>query len=123
MITGHKIKLARLLKDVSVKELSDKLGMDDSAYSRIERGETKLTEEKTEKILQALNMKREFVEHIQDFQNYNNTFNDQSTGNFMQNQHNTYTTTEEKIDAIHALLHQQTQLLNTLIEYLKKDKN
>ncbi|HLP32503.1 MAG TPA: helix-turn-helix domain-containing protein [Bacteroidia bacterium] len=126
MITGQKIRIARQLRDVSTKEMAAKLSMDDSSYLRMERGQTKLTEEKVEKVLDALGFTREFVDQIQDIQNYYNSFNDNSQGNFIQNQSILQSNPDERefliksIDSTQHLLEQNAKLLKELLEFLKK---
>ncbi len=65
MITGNKIRLVRQLKNIPPKEMADKLDMDYSTYTRLERGSTKLTEDRVEDILKALDVTREFIDHIE----------------------------------------------------------
>ncbi len=126
MITGQKIRIVRLLRDVSTKEMAAKLSIDDSSYLRMERGQTKLTEEKVEKVLDALGFTREFVDQIQDIQNYYNSFNDNSQGNFIQNQSILQSNPDERefliksIDSTQHLLEQNAKLLKELLEFLKK---
>lgn len=80
MITGHKIRLARQLKNIPAKEMADLLDIECCSYSRLERGDTKLTETRIEAILQILKVNRSFVEHIEgsenenEFQGYNQLY-------------------------------------------------
>lgn len=46
----EKIRVLRLLKGISVEEAADALDMDKSAYSRLERGLTRLDIEKADRI-------------------------------------------------------------------------
>lgn len=65
MITGYKIRLARQLKGIAAKAVADEMDLDYSTYSRIERGQTKLTEDRVELILKALQTDRATVENIE----------------------------------------------------------
>ncbi len=38
MITNKQIRRARLMRDISIKEMAIKLNIDESTYSRLERG-------------------------------------------------------------------------------------
>lgn len=92
MITGHKIKLARQIKNISPKAMASELNIDDSTYLRLERGETKLTEERIQQILNKLGVKREYLEQLSDTVSYNNTNND--NGSFV-NTHQYYESIKE----------------------------
>lgn len=68
--------------------MASRLEMDESTYSRLERNETKLTEERVDKILHILNISRESVEQFDNKINYLKTFNDNSNSNIINNQQN-----------------------------------
>lgn len=53
---GHKIKKIRELKNITPKEMADKLEMSVQGYSRIERDEVAITTEKIDKISTILEM-------------------------------------------------------------------
>lgn len=65
MITGNKIRAARLLTGISVKQIAAELEIDYSTYYRIESGQIKLTEKRIAEILQLLKVPREFVERLE----------------------------------------------------------
>ncbi len=88
MITGNKIRTIRQLKHIPIKDMASRLEMDESTYSRLERNETKLTEERVDKILHILNISRESVEQFDNKINYLKTFNDNSNSNIINNQQN-----------------------------------
>lgn len=115
MITGNKIRIARHLRKITVKEMAAKLDMDDSTYSRLERGETRLTEDRVERILQALEMSREFVEQLEEHINFNNTYTDNPNGNFVNTQYADFTNKESS-----QLLQQTIELLQKQIENQNK---
>ncbi|MCU0422131.1 MAG: helix-turn-helix domain-containing protein [Bacteroidia bacterium] len=65
MITHKQLRRARLLRDYSIKEMADKLNIDESTYSRLERGEIKISTQRLSEILVILNMNYEFLLRIE----------------------------------------------------------
>ena len=102
MITGSKLRRFRKIKDLSIKEMANQLEMDESTYSRLERGETKITNEKEEKVLKTFGITHDFLDNIEDAVSYSNTFQDQSyvSGNFINHQ----TITEKNAEVLATLL-------------------
>ena len=86
MITGSKLRRFRKIKDLSIKEMANQLEMDESTYSRLERGETKITNEKEEKVLKTFGITHDFLDNIESAANYSNSFQDHSSGNFINHQ-------------------------------------
>lgn len=56
-----KIKKLRELRDLTQEHMAKELGMDQSAYSRIEKGMTRITHEKLVKIATVLNVEPEEI--------------------------------------------------------------
>jgi transcriptional regulator with XRE-family HTH domain len=108
MITGYKIRLARQMKGLAAKYVADELDMDYSTYSRIERGETKLTEERVEALLAVLKVDRNTLENIEDVI-LNNGQSSEKHGDLF--------------DLIRLQLQRNADLLNELIQILLRDKN
>jgi transcriptional regulator with XRE-family HTH domain len=126
MITGSKLRRFRKIKDFSIKEMANKLGMDESSYARLERGITKITTEKEERVLQTFGITHEFLDSIENTLNYTNNFHDYSNGNF----HNQQVIIEKNDDLLKSILStlssieaqaiSQAQLNVKLIESLEK---
>ncbi len=126
MITGAKLRRFRKIKDLSIKEMANQLEIDESTYSRLERGETKITTEREEKVLKTFGITHDFLDNIEDAVSYSNTFQDQSYGNFINHQ----TITEKNTEVLTTLLRTmasietqiatQTQANAKLIELLDK---
>jgi transcriptional regulator with XRE-family HTH domain len=58
---GHKIKKLRELRNLTQEHMASSLGLSQSAYSRLELGETEITFSKLEKISEELGMKPEEI--------------------------------------------------------------
>jgi transcriptional regulator with XRE-family HTH domain len=58
---GHKIKKLRELRNLTQEHMANSLGLSQSAYSRMELGETEITFSKLEKISEELGMKPEEI--------------------------------------------------------------
>ncbi len=68
----HKIKNIRELKNLTQEYMAERLDISQAAYSKIEKGETKISEEKLIQIAQALEMKPEDIKAF-DSQKYFNS--------------------------------------------------
>ncbi len=58
---GKKLRTARRAKDISQTQLAEMVGISDTSYARIERGEVNVTLKHFVKILKALNLKFEEI--------------------------------------------------------------
>lgn len=76
MILGHKIKKLRELKDLTQEYMAQELGLNQSAYSKIESGASDVSFSKLEKIATVLGLKPEDIL----------SFNEQMVFNVMNNQ-------------------------------------
>lgn len=65
MITYKQIRRARLMRDFSVKEMAIKLNIDESTYSRLERGEINISAQRLNEILVVFNMNYDFLLNIE----------------------------------------------------------
>lgn len=61
MALAQKIKKLRELRDLTQEHVAKELGMDQSAYSRIEKGMTKISHERLVKIATVLNVEPEDI--------------------------------------------------------------
>ena len=77
---GHKIKKIRELKDFKQDDIAARLNMSQQHYSRIERDEVELNDEKIKNIADVLGVSIETIEHFDDhfFFNYCQTHNTNS---------------------------------------------
>lgn len=73
MALAQKIKKLRELRDLTQEHVAKELGMDQSAYSRIEKGMTKITHERLVKIAAVLNLEPEDIYSFDESQIFNIT--------------------------------------------------
>lgn len=80
---GNKIRLIRMLKGLSQENISLELGVSQKAYSKIERGETKLSVNMIEKLGLIFQMSPQDILNFsaENFIQTNSTYNSQSGGN------------------------------------------
>ena len=77
---GNKIKNIRELKNLTQEFIAEKLDVSQAAYSRMENGETKITDEKLAQIAEILEVKPEDIKAF-DSHKYFNSFNNVSDSN------------------------------------------
>lgn len=65
MITYKQIRRARLMRDFSVKEMATKLQVDESTYSRLERGEINISARRLNQLLVVFDMNYDFLLNIE----------------------------------------------------------
>jgi transcriptional regulator with XRE-family HTH domain len=65
MITYKQIRRARLMRDFSVKEMANKLQIDESTYSRLERGEVNISAQRLNQLLVVFDMNYDFLLNIE----------------------------------------------------------
>jgi transcriptional regulator with XRE-family HTH domain len=65
MITYKQIRRARLMRDFSVKEMATKLQVDESTYSRLERGEINISAQRLNELLVVFDMNYDFLLNIE----------------------------------------------------------
>lgn len=75
MILGNRVKRIRELKNYSQKYLADRMDISQSAYSKLETGETKISDEKLSQIAEILEVKPEDIKEF-DSQKYFNSVGD-----------------------------------------------
>jgi transcriptional regulator with XRE-family HTH domain len=112
MHIGQKIKKLRELKNLTQTHLAQELGVTQSAYSKIEIGESEVTYSKLEKISSVLGMKPEDVIAFNESMVFN-VMNNQNGGNVFGDINNTISETERQ------LYQDQISLLKDEVAYLK----
>jgi transcriptional regulator with XRE-family HTH domain len=112
MHIGQKIKKLRELKNLTQTHLAQELGVTQSAYSKIEIGESEVTYSKLEKISSVLGMKPEDVIAFNESMVFN-VMNNQNGGNVFGDINNTISETERQ------LYQDQITLLKDEVAYLK----
>ena len=108
---GQKIKKLRELKNLTQAHIANELGITQSAYSKIEQGETEITYQKLTRISEILGLSPEEI----------TSFNEQMIFNFMHNQTgNGFVVQKGLSDNEKRLYEDQIQTLKDEIQYLKK---
>jgi len=119
MHIGLKIKKIRELKNLSQTYLAQQLGMSQSAYSKIEIGETEVTYNKLEKISEVLELKPEDIIRFNDSMVFNVMHNNDGNNEFVIN--NNFSDKERALyEERIASLEDQITFLKRLVE---KEKN
>lgn len=110
MHLGLKIKKLRELRNFTQEYIANEIGLDQSAYSRLEKGETKITIDRLTKIASVLDIDPEDIFSFDESQIFNIT---------TQNGHNGYIINIIS-DNERKLYEGQIQLLKEEIAYLKQ---
>jgi len=103
----------RELKNLTQTHVAEKLGVSQSAYSKIELGESEVTFNRLEKISEVLEMKPEEVIAFNESMVFD-VMNNQNGGNVFGDINNTVSDTERQ------LYQDQINLLKEEVAYLKK---
>jgi transcriptional regulator with XRE-family HTH domain len=109
---GTKIKKLRELKNLTQEHMASVIGVTQSAYSRLELGETEITYSKLERIAGELGMKPEDVISFNESMVFNVMHN--QTGNGLIIQNNTLVNEERDLYKL------QIETLKEEVAYLKK---
>ncbi len=113
MHIGQQIKKLRELKNLTQTHVAEKLGVSQSAYSKMELGESAVTFNRLEKISEVLEMKPEEVIAFNESMVFN-VMHNQNGGNVFGDINNTVSDTERQ------LYQDQINLLKEEVTYLKK---
>ncbi len=109
---GTKIKKLRELKNLTQEHMASVIGVTQSAYSRLELGETEITYSKLERIAGELGMKPEEVIAFNESMVFNVMHNQTGNGLIIQN--------NALINEERDLFKQQIETLKEEVAYLKK---
>ena len=110
---GQKIKKLRELKNLTQMHMAQQLGVTQSAYSKIELGESEVTYKRLERISEVLEMKPEEVISFNESMVFN-VMNNQNGGNVFGDINNSISDTERK------LYRDQIDLLKAEVVHLKE---
>jgi transcriptional regulator with XRE-family HTH domain len=109
---GKKIRMLRELRNLTQEHMAGVLGVTQSAYSRMEIGETEITYSKLARIATEIGMKPEDIISFSESMVFNVMNNQTGNGLVIQNNH---PTNEER-----ELFKQQIETLKNEVDYLKK---
>ena len=110
---GQKIKKLRELKNLTQMHMAQQLGVTQSAYSKMELGESEVTYKRLEKISEVIEMKPEEVISFNESMVFN-VMNNQNGGNVFGDINNSISDTERK------LYQDQIDLLKAEVAHLKE---
>lgn len=115
MILGNKVKRIRELKNYSQKYLADRMDISQAAYSKLESGETKISDEKLSQIAEILEVKPEDIREF-DSQKYFNSFN-----NVTGDKNGSFIIEIEDTELIKKLYEDKISLMEELMSQQKKE--
>jgi transcriptional regulator with XRE-family HTH domain len=110
---GQKIKKLRELRNFTQSHMAEELGLSQSAYSKLELGETEITYNKLERVAEVLGMRPEEVIAFNESMVFNVMHNLNGSNGFVIN--NNQLTEAEK-----HLYEEQISLLREELSYLKR---
>ncbi|MGO4708959.1 helix-turn-helix transcriptional regulator [Chryseobacterium sp. 2TAF14] len=125
---GKRIRTYREERGFSQEELAEKLHISRSTYQRIENGETNSWINHIEKICTSLNVELDDILKPEEGYtqiNKENTSNENSSNNMIQNQTNNYQASDKLIESLNdhiALLKEENQRLREENRLLKSQK-
>ncbi len=116
MLIGEKIRKLRELKGYDQHYMASVLGIDQSNYSRIESDTTSVSEDRLQKIANALNVTPDYIKRFDD----KIVFENCSQGNFGAFNVQHYHLSENEKDTYEKLLSAKDDIIHLLREQLKK---
>ncbi|WP_439480635.1 helix-turn-helix domain-containing protein [Chryseobacterium aquaticum] len=114
MTLGNRVKSLRELKNYSQKYVSERLDISQSAYSKLETGETKISDEKLSQIAEILEVKPEDIKAFDSQKYFNSVSNVEGdySGIYIGN---------ADTELIQKLYEDKIQLLEKLLNNTEKD--
>ena len=112
---GNKIKNIRELKNLTQEFIAEKLDVSQAAYSRMENGETKITDEKLNQIAEILEVKPEDIKAFDSQKYFNSVGNVEGDNNY-----NGIYISENDTELIKKLYEDKIVLLEELLNQQKK---
>lgn len=112
-VISHKIRKVREIKGFSQEYIAGKLNLSQNAYSRIERGEIHISQEKLIQIASALEVDVEIIKNYSDSTIFNNFTN---SGNF---NHYIFSENYEKIETNYkSIIAEKDTMIQQLLDKL-----
>ena len=113
---GNKIKNIRELKNLTQEFIAEKLDVSQAAYSRMENGETKITDEKLNQIAEILEVKPEDIKAFDSQKYFNSVGNVEGDNNY-----NGIYISENDTELIKKLYEDKIVLLEELLNLTKNE--
>jgi transcriptional regulator with XRE-family HTH domain len=112
---GGKIKKLRELKNLTQSHMAEKLGLSQSAYSKIELGETEISYKRLTQIANVLNLKPEEITNFSDNMVFNVMHNQNGQNGFVVNNNSLSIGEKELYERQISLLLEERDYLKNLI--------
>ena len=112
---GGKIKKLRELKNLTQSHMAEKLGLSQSAYSKIELGETEISYKRLTQIASVLNLKPEEITNFSDNMVFNVMHNQNGQNGFVVNNNSLSIGEKELYERQISLLLEERDYLKNLI--------
>ena len=109
---GQKIKKLRELRNFTQSHMAEELGLSQSAYSKLELGETEITYNKLERVAEVLGMRPEEVISFNESMVFNVMHNQTGNGFVINN--------NQLTEAERHLYEEQISILKEEVSYLKR---
>jgi transcriptional regulator with XRE-family HTH domain len=120
MKLGNKIRVFRQIKGYSQESMAENLGISHTAYAKMERGESRITEEKLLKIANILGVETEDLKNFDEKMIFKNCTNSQFGYNYnhtdFEQERLAY---QQTIEVLKAQNQQQLEMINQLLAKLK----
>ncbi len=121
MKLGHKIRIGRQIKGYSQEVMAELLGISHTAYAKMERGETKVTEDKLSQIANVLGIEKEDLKNFDEkmiFKNFNNILNSANSSQYNNDFENERKAYLQTIELLKAQNEQQQAVITQLLAQL-----
>lgn len=122
MKLGNKIRIFRQIKGYSQEAMAENLGISHTAYAKMERGESKITEEKLQKIAALLGIGTEDLKNFDEkmiFKNCNNIVNGTNENQYTNDFEKERLAYQQTIEVLKAQNQQQQEIISQLLAKLK----
>lgn len=114
---GHKIYLQRKIAGLKAFDVADRLGIKEAAYTKYERGETKITVEFVKKVAEIFEIDPLILLSSSDVNYFDNVHNSPILSTF----HTYQSTNEKQNEAILILIENVMEMNKRVIELLEKE--
>jgi transcriptional regulator with XRE-family HTH domain len=116
MVIGHKIKKLRELKNLTQEFMANELGLNQSAYSKLESGSTEISYSKLEKVASVLGISIEDITKFDEQMVFNIMNNQNGQNGYIVNQSTPNDTERELYERQIATLQEENKYLKMMLE-------
>jgi transcriptional regulator with XRE-family HTH domain len=122
MKLGNKIRIFRQIKGYSQEVMAENLGISHTAYAKMERNESKITEDRLIEIAKMLGIDTEDIKKFDEkmiFKNCNNIVNGNNESQYNNNFEQERVAYQQTIEILKLQNQQQQELISQLLQQLK----